>query len=195
MIALLPVGLIGCKSTKKQETVAVPEKEKQTNKPTVVVLDKPIKISIDHLKIDTSATVAREKAATPGKDSLFASIKHTPCYGRCPIFSAKIYNSGYAVYEGKRFVERIGVYSTRFSKDQMDQIIKKANDIGYFSLEDQYDRPVTDFPTTHTTLNAGRKSKTIKNRVGGPESLKEYENFLDSLLNNASWTKMADNNQ
>ena len=45
-------------------------------------------------------------------DSMFAHIKRGYCYGMCPVYEMKIYNSGYVEYSGihavdkKRFVFR-----------------------------------------------------------------------------------------
>ena len=151
-----------------------------------------IKLNTKDLKLDLTELKKRVEAA----DSIYASIKRTPCYGRCPIYEASIYKSGYVTYNGNRFIEKIGLHRSRLTQDQLKQIAAKAEEIGYFELENNYDSPVTDFPTTITVLNLpGKSKKEIKNRVGAPDNLKQYEKFLDDLLNGLSWAKMADGNQ
>ena len=169
---------IGCKATKQQtETVPDPEPvySEQTPNP-----EQPIKISIPKLHI-------------PENDSLFASIERTPCYGRCPTYKISIYKSGYVIYEGIRFVDRLGTYSTHISEKQIKAIISKAGEIGYFDLNEIYDSPVTDLPSTITYLSVKGQKKTIKNRVRGPETLKEYEKYFDALFEDAEWKKIEDN--
>ncbi len=151
-----------------------------------------IKLNSKDLKLDLTELKKRFEAA----DSVYASIKRTPCYGRCPIYEVTIYKSGFVAYNGIRFVERLGQHRSRITQDQLKQIAAKAEEIGYFELNNNYDSPVTDFPTTITVLNvAGKSRKEIKNRVGAPDSLKEYEKFLDELLNGLTWEKVADSNQ
>ena len=180
---------VSCSSSKKQEAAVKEKNVPEEAKPEVVAV--PVLLKTDHVRFDMEEIKKRMEAA----DSIYASIKRTPCYGRCPIYEAVIYKSGYVIYNGNRFVERIGKHKSRLTQDQLAQIATKANSIGYFELENKYDSPVTDFPTTITAVNASGKSKTISNRVGGPDSLKEYEKYLDGLLNGLGWTKIADDNQ
>jgi hypothetical protein len=183
MAAVLVFSSIGCSSSKKQEATVeekkVPE-ETQANR-TVA----PVALSADHLKLDMKEVKKRFEAT----DSIYASIKRTPCYGRCPIYEATIYKSGLVIYNGNRFVERLGKHKARLTKNQLSQIADKADAVRYFELENNYDSPAI------TVLKVAGKSKEVKNRVGGPENLKEYEKYLDDLLNGLTWTKVADGNQ
>ena len=74
----------------------------------------------------------------------------------------------------------------------MSQITNKANELRYFELNDEYDSPVTDFPTTYTSIQKEGVAKLVKNRVGGPDNLKDFESFLDEMLNGVSWVKKSD---
>src|SRR5690606_33695285 len=87
-------------------------------------------------------------------DSLFFRMEKTPCYGECPIYTVNIYKSGRATYEGKNFVENIGMYQAWFSEQEMKQLISLAKDADYFHLEHVYDAAVTDLPSTSTILNS-----------------------------------------
>ena len=181
---------VACKTTKEQESTAQNSKEDRIAN-TSASMKPPITKPLPPMKLDKSVAVDPLKLKSGG-DSLFASIKRTPCYGRCPIYEAKIYKTGFVIYEGKRFVDKEGVFITRFTSDQLLEISQKANDLQFFKLNDEYDSPVTDFPTTYTSINNGEITKMVKNRVGGPENLKALESFMDEMLNTASWTKKSD---
>jgi hypothetical protein len=131
------------------------------------------------------------KRATESKD-VFATMEKTPCYGTCPIYKLMILKTGKAFYQGIDHVERIGKFETTFSKAEMDMILKKADEIGFWELADEYDSPVTDFPTTITSLRKGNKTKVIANRVGGPSELRAYENFLEKLLRERDFVKLEE---
>ena len=179
---------VACKTTKEQESTAQNSKEDRMAN-TSSSMKPPITKPLPPMKLDKSAV--DQLKLQSDDDSLFASIKRTPCYGRCPIYEAKIYNSGFVVYEGKRFVDKEGVFTTKLDSDQLSQISQKASELRFFELNDEYDSPVTDFPTTYTSIKNGNITKMVKNRVGGPENLKALESFLDEMLNSASWTKKS----
>ena len=175
----------GCKTTKQQTEKAPnsePKYSEQTQSPK-----QPIKISIPKLKFPVKPDQRAGTQTDPGEDSLFASIERTPCYGQCPTYSIKIYKSGYVVYDGIRFVDKMGTYSTRISERKIQAIINKANEIGYFDLNDVYDSPVTDLPSTITYLSVNGQKKRIKDRVRGPEKLREYEKYFDSIFEDLEW--------
>ena len=182
----------GCKTTKQQTEKAPnlpagrqgsePEYSEQTQSSK-----QPIKISIPKLNFLEKPDQRAGTQADSGEDSLFASIERTPCYGTCPTYSINIYKSGYVVYKGIRFVDRMGTYSTRISERKIQAIINKANEIGYFELDDVYDSPVTDLPSTITYLSVNGQEKRIKDRVRGPEKLREYEKYFDSIFEDLEW--------
>ena len=151
------------------------------------VLTEPLRIKADVIKLDSSMIKAAE--VERAIDTLYLTIRKTPCYGQCPIYTADIYNSGYVVYEGKRFVENVGLYTGRLSPDALKSIRHLARTVNYFGFENEYDSPVTDFPTTYTTMHFNGQQKTIKNRVGGPDELREFENHVQKVLDGVAWTR------
>lgn len=186
----LVIGIlnIGCKTT-KQQTEKVPNSESDYPGRTLNP-KQPIKISIPKLNLPEKPDQRAGTQADPVEDSLFASIERTPCYGRCPTYRINIYKSGYVIYEGIRFVDRLGTYSTRISDRKIQAIINKANEIGYFDLNEVYDSPVTDLPSTITYLSVNGKKKRIKDRVRGPEKLREYEKYFDGIFEDLEWKEI-----
>ena len=68
-------------------------------------------------------------------DSLFVTIFHSQCFGRCPWYEAKIYESGYVVYSGKKDVANIGNYSFQISTEQLKELKQKADEVKYFQMK------------------------------------------------------------
>ena len=173
---------IGCKTTKQQ-----PLSESGQAETKATSHEQPIKTTTPELNFSKESNPQLATKSNSEEDSLFARIERTPCYGRCPTYRINIYKSGYVIYEGIRFVEMMGTYSSRINDRKIKAIINKANEIGYFDLDDIYDSPVTDLPSTYTYLCVDGKKKTIKNRVRAPEKLREYEKFFDSVLEDMEW--------
>ncbi len=122
----------------------------------------------------------------PGEsgDSLVASISRTRCFGICPYYSIWIYRSGYVLYEGYDHVPNVGRYFTWLSPEALKNIGLKAEEIGYFELNDEYRNPyLTDFPTIYTEVRfCGKRKKITHYDAEPPANLVEMEKYLDSLF-------------
>lgn len=139
----------------------------------------------------TTAGATTQVAAIPQTtDSLFVSIERTPCYGQCPMYKFSIYTSGYAVYEGKRFVEKLGKYEARISASVMEEIEQKAKAINYFGFRDEYPKTAVDFPSVKTSMVLDGKRKNIMDGTGAPTALKEFEKYLDSVKDSVEWRQV-----
>jgi len=67
-------------------------------------------------------------------------------------------------------------------------LIHQFIDIGYSDLKDEYDnRDVFDVGTTTTSLALAGKTKTIRNRWGGPKELKLLQHTIDSIGRIIRW--------
>jgi len=125
---------------------------------------------------------------TSPKDSLVVAFERTPCFGRCPVFKIKVYESGFATYEGLNFAEKIGLYSYKFSQSDLDNIYQMAEDVGYFDFEPEYiDLLVSDLPSVISKISLKDKSHRVRAQMGTPESLNKFHQNLGILLNEKDW--------
>jgi hypothetical protein len=177
LIALLALGMavMACKAKK------IPHEEADN-------------AAIDILAALDSSMAAEETNTIPtaSKDSLLASVERTPCFGMCPIYTMHIYQSGFVRYEGKNFVDNIGLYYTYSDASVLEQIKAKAEEIKFFSFDDTYDGQVTDLPTTYVTVNMNGEKKRIKLRYNYPDELKAFGKYLDELYKKVKWEKLVE---
>ncbi len=124
-------------------------------------------------------------------DSLFFSLERTPCLGRCPAYRIHVYASGNATYEGIGQVERLGMHRATLDRSVLEALLHEAEAIGFFGLQDSYDRPVTDIPSTRLRMVSGPRDKSILARTGVPPALKAFALKADSLLLPAHWQPVA----
>lgn len=144
---------------------------------------------------DTRNELPPAKKHTEIVDSTLIHIKRTPCFGKCPTYHFTVYESGYAIYEGKYFVEMEGTYQAWVTKKQLDTVYEVAEKIGYFELEHEYDNPgISDLPAVHTAVNKKNKSQHVINRYNGPEKLRELEKAIDRIIPQLTWEKVSDYN-
>ena len=133
-----------------------------------------------------------DKATEGSKANELASIKRTPCYGRCPMYKLTIMDNGEVIYQGKQFVEKLGTYSGLLTSEDLMTILERAKETNYFELEDAYDVPIADFPTCVTSVTKDGKTNRVMNKQGAPPSLKKFELYLDSLIDGLELKKISD---
>lgn len=142
-------------------------------------------------KKNATANVTPE-SQMENSDSLFASLERGYCFGKCPVYKLEIYKSGYAVYEGKANTDMLGVFSTHFTKQQLNSLTAVANEINYSSLDDKYDGQITDLPNNTTSIVINGKRKQVLRRYNYPPSILTFENQFDELVKEAKWNKLSD---
>ncbi len=136
--------------------------------------------------------IQNNQSSLDKSDTLFASLERGVCFGKCPAFKVEIYNSGYAVYKGKSNTDKIGTYTARLSKDQLNLITAKAKEINFMSLENEYDnKGVTDLPNHTTSVVINGVRKTVRRRVDYPQSIVTMENQIDAIVSEVIWTKSS----
>lgn len=110
------------------------------------------------------------------------------CFGMCPIFEFTVMRDGKAVYIGKNHVDRIGRFEAQVSYSDVEQVVSKATQIGYFEMQEVYDNDkVQDLPNINTGINSNGKLYRVRNRYKGPASLQQLYKELDSLMARQAW--------
>jgi len=151
-----------------------------------------IKDSVTEAPTDGTA-IATEEVPVMSNDTgeriLFASIERTPCFGRCPSYNMKIYADGMVELNGKRDLDMVGKYTTNITKSQLNAILKQAQDIKFYEMEDEYDDSmITDLPSTIlTVVDENGKLKTVLCRYNYPKSTKVLAKLMDDLMTSEKW--------
>lgn len=128
----------------------------------------------------------------PGTTVLVASLRRTPCYGKCPAYELRFLSNGVVTYEGTAHVERLGLYESFVNLSVLREIQQKARDAGFFQLADRYPTdgsPIVDFPNTITFVRSGRLEKSVTNNHQAPEALQAFEQYLDGIGEQLTWRK------
>ncbi len=136
--------------------------------------------------------VITQEVTIPIKESLFLSMERSPCFGKCPNYKISIFNTGRVIYEGFNFVEKEGKYETQLSEDAMNEIKEQMELIKIFKMEDKYDSPITDIPSTLIYINNDGKKKKIYDRHGAPNELREFEKLIDHFVLKSELTKIGE---
>ena len=121
-------------------------------------------------------------------DSLLISYERTPCFGRCPVFKIKVYESGYTTYQGVNFVEYMGYFYTRIDAPKMTQIKEAITASDVFSLEERYDNEqVMDLPSRIYQVDTEGMNKRITARYQAPEALNILGQKMEKFFEGTAW--------
>ncbi len=124
-------------------------------------------------------------------DSLVFSLERGACFGTCPFYQLHIYKGGFATYNGLGHVERLGMHHGKVDQGTIDQLIKEAEIHGFFEMDDVYDSPVTDLPSTTITARRNGTVKQVKGRIDPPESFRTLTSRIEAILAQVDWQPVA----
>ncbi len=137
------------------------------------------------LLLTLSCGVSKNRSEQKTKEvnkELIISLERTPCYGTCPIYKMEIFSDGSAFYHGERFVDKMGDFQFTVSKETINYILKRAEEIGFFEMEDKYTGNITDLPKTITFIKSEKAEKKIIDYYNAPKILKEFESLVDGCI-------------
>jgi len=134
-----------------------------------------------------SDTIFAEAAPIP-RDSLVLSLERTPCFGQCPVYRVKVYESGYATYEGINFVDRMGHFYTRLTDAEVQAIRSAAEAGGFFGFEEQYDlQGLQDLPDNILQISDGNQVHRVNARFEIPRRVQTFFEAMIKRLDGYNW--------
>ena len=104
----------------------------------------------------------------------FISLQKKSCYGKCPIYVIEIFKNGSLIFNGKKNVEKIGVYNSKLTKEDMSKILDKAKHIKFQKLQNEYIESLNDLPRTILKV----KNKVVEYNSEYPKELEILENLI-----------------
>ena len=125
---------------------------------------------------------------------MFLAYERTPCFGRCPIFKLKVYQSGFAVYNGINFVDYIGTYHFTFEKSVLEELNEALEKARFLEMNDSYDNEqVMDLPSRIIEASFQGQRKKVIGRYILPQEFKELTQTIDKIFENVEWQAHSQN--
>ena len=125
-------------------------------------------------------------------DSIVVGIERTSCFGTCPAYEILVSKNGYVSYNGVAFIEPLGKHYAQISKEDVTALVILSERFGYSGLEEAYWEPITDVPSTYTTVLFENKRTRVLNQSEAPQNLIDFESELDKILLNLDWIKVKE---
>ncbi|MEM1327264.1 MAG: DUF6438 domain-containing protein [Bacteroidota bacterium] len=143
---------------------------------------------------DTSSLVLLDEAPQE-KAYVVASIKRTACYGKCPVYEAKVFSNGLVLFEGEQNTDKKGLFEAYVLEHQVDRLVAQADSAAFFDLAATYPTSgftLHDLPNTEIFIKKDESEKTIVNNHNAPKQLRAYEIYFDDFLSALNWRAVAE---
>ncbi|MDO7885565.1 DUF6438 domain-containing protein [Hymenobacter cheonanensis] len=122
-------------------------------------------------------------AAAPKTQEPVLVYQRTPCYGRCPAYTATIFADGRVEYDGQRFVPLLGKHTLNLPPATVAALLAEAKRINFAGLAERYAGNTSDLPASIITVHpAGQPLHAVYASENIPENLQGYINYLNGRL-------------
>jgi len=119
------------------------------------------------------------------------TLQRTVCFGFCPDYTVTISGEGEVHYEGRRFVDAVGVRTATVPREDVQRLLQRFDEIGFDNLRDEYRANVTDLPTTTITLTRNGHTKRVVDygglSAGMPEAVRALQAEIDRVARTEQW--------
>jgi len=132
------------------------------------------------LLLQSCGTIKMEKDQSKASPSIVYS--KGPCFGKCPIFTMTIYNTGLVKFNGRRYTKMDGKHERQLDKATYVKLVKAFQEKRFWRFDDSYGMDLVDAATVTISFSDKDKTKTVKGKSNFPDQLKELALILDELL-------------
>ncbi len=122
-----------------------------------------------------------------GQLELLVAMEKSPCFGRCPVYSMKVYQNGVASYDGKQFSELEGLHVKRISNAALSELKSTLADANLFRFQDAYRSRLPDLQSVKITYYTEDRYKSIIGKDGRPEPVLKIQELLEEIVENGGW--------
>lgn len=112
------------------------------------------------------------------------------CFGSCPVYSLEIDHQGNAIYDGKRFTEKSGMYKYKLTKDQFKQVTDQLELMNFFALQDNFKSDVADLPTVTIAHTHRGLKKSISGKDTRPKRVLDLQKILEDIAKSEGWVSL-----
>jgi hypothetical protein len=134
-------------------------------------------------KLPRKSKAAATAPTPPRQAEPVLVFQRTPCFGRCPTYTATIFADGRVEYDGQRYVPLLGKHTLSLPPTTVTQLLAEAKRIQFEQLQERYAGNTSDLPATIITVRQpGTAAKAVFASEDIPANLQGYINYLKARL-------------
>ncbi len=116
-----------------------------------------------------------------------------PCFGSCPVYTLTVYDKDLLTYEGKKYTDRMGLYSRFLSKGEKERLQAMMKEVNLWKYQDIYRSQIPDLATvTLTQYEADGRKKSVRGKDGRPDEVVQLEELMREIAESGEWKKRKD---
>ena len=115
------------------------------------------------------------------------------CFGQCPSYRVSIYQDGTALFESRRFTEKVGIFTRKLTTKEIKTIEQLMIVCSWDTYINYYESQLPDLQMT--AIRSGQYSIKFKENV--PKELMVLSKVLEQIANDGKWSEISNgsNNQ
>ena len=122
----------------------------------------------------TAAGTATADSPQPQQQQPVLLFGRTACFGTCPDYTARFFTDGRLEYEGRKHAPVEGNRTVKLDPAVVQQLLREADQIGFYQMRDVYSKGTLDLPSTMLTITTAKGQKSVRVDEGGPEGKRRY---------------------
>lgn len=145
-------------------------------------------IGIDVPNVDTEEEPVIIKSDKPTRRII--SYDQGACFGTCATFSIEILTDQSALYVGKRYVDKEGIYEKKLSDRKYQELVSLFNSEEFYDYDAMYDKNIMDAQTfTMKFYDENNVEKSVKTKITQTELMKQIISEMQNLVDSKGWEK------
>ena len=109
------------------------------------------------------------------------------CYGKCPIYTIKVYKGGYTTLLATQFGDKQGEYHRTLSKKEYKNLVKAFEEAKFSSFKETYPSDIVDLPLVTITFKDDDARYLTQGRDNRPDALMKLQYMLEDLYDREGW--------
>ncbi|NOT38430.1 MAG: hypothetical protein HOP11_13745 [Saprospiraceae bacterium] len=116
------------------------------------------------------------------------SLNKSSCFGKCPVYKITIYSDGLSILESKLNMNKIGLFHSKLSEEQLESITRKINKVQWPESRTRFMKNIPDLPvSTISFYKQDSLFQRIESNSTLPQDLESIHTDLSDLANQSKW--------
>lgn len=130
------------------------------------------------------ACTSRQTAQSGGKRqvSVFAGLETSGCYGWCPVYKLSFLTDGKVLYEGIRFIEKIGTAEIKLTNAETKALKAAVERANLWQYPEKMESNVVDAPGATLIAHRRNETKRVFGTIDRPKPLLELQDLMKSTV-------------
>ncbi|NNL91640.1 MAG: hypothetical protein HKO66_05380 [Saprospiraceae bacterium] len=120
------------------------------------------------------------------------SMNKGVCFDKCPVYTFKMYPTGYCEFYGELNTPKLGKHALQLSKDKYKEVKKAFENSNFFEFQDYYESKIQDLASVSLTYRKKEQVKTVTGKRERPTELHRLQKILEEIAESKNGWSIID---